>query len=212
MDLKNHSIPPASIKKIVKADGRVGGEKKNRTINPADVISVYIGHTGNLRKRLQEYGRRGSHLENGKSDIYSEDKRQLFQGVFSRGFPILFRYHMTDNKHEAADLESEILKRSDCAWNNAGNGHRRAAASSRTGGRGAQRHVQGGYGMCRGVLRRTREVSRTGSREIQNKIPGDPGLQARAGRARSQEILGTIQRALAQADKTRWQAIESFFE
>ncbi|KAK1278834.1 hypothetical protein QJS04_geneDACA022824 [Acorus gramineus] len=96
----------------------------SRTINLADVISVYIGHTGNLRKRLQEYGRRGSHLENGKSDPYSEERRQgLFQGVFSRGFPILFRYHMTHDKNKASDLESKILKRFDYAWNNAGNGH-----------------------------------------------------------------------------------------
>ncbi|KAK1318322.1 hypothetical protein QJS10_CPB04g00685 [Acorus calamus] len=60
------------------------------------VISAYLGHTGDLRKRLQEHGRGGSHLE------------KLFQE--------------TVDKNKAAELETQKLSIHDYPWNNARNG------------------------------------------------------------------------------------------
>lgn len=47
------------------------------------IVVVYLGQADNVKSRLQHYGRSGSHLVNGFG---------LFKDVFSRGFPIVYRW------------------------------------------------------------------------------------------------------------------------
>ncbi|KAF3780384.1 hypothetical protein EJ110_NYTH39321 [Nymphaea thermarum] len=80
--------------------------RKIRKIDSHHVIVVYLGQADNVRTRLQQYGRAGSHLDRGVSfassnkgpptDIpvipYVQQGPGLFIDVFSRGFPIVFRW------------------------------------------------------------------------------------------------------------------------
>ncbi|KAK9101220.1 hypothetical protein Scep_024650 [Stephania cephalantha] len=64
------------------------------------IIVVYLGQAENLRTRLQYYGRDGSHLDGDNSfgipcnsDGFGFQKGPgLFRQIFSRGFPIVFRW------------------------------------------------------------------------------------------------------------------------
>ncbi|XP_049931591.1 protein EFFECTOR OF TRANSCRIPTION 2-like isoform X2 [Nymphaea colorata] len=111
-----------------------------RKINSDHVIVVYLGQADNVRARLQQYGRAGSHLDHGVSfpssnkgeptDIpaipYIQQGPGLFIDVFSRGFPIVFRWAPMKNKKEAELKESQLLAFFDYAWNKGSNGSRRA--------------------------------------------------------------------------------------
>ncbi|KAK9705369.1 hypothetical protein RND81_07G051600 [Saponaria officinalis] len=80
------------------------------------VVVVYLGQADNVRCRLQHYGRCGSHL------VYGVD---LFQQVFDRGFPIVYRWALMKSKSEAERTEVQLLEKFDYAWNKLGNGSRR---------------------------------------------------------------------------------------
>ncbi|KAK1279005.1 hypothetical protein QJS04_geneDACA003397 [Acorus gramineus] len=85
---RSHNLPPALSAPGIYELGialAATDETGHRT-NFIHVISVYVGITGDLRKRLQEHGRGGSHLENVKWNGYG-----LFEGVLSKGFPIFYR-------------------------------------------------------------------------------------------------------------------------
>ncbi|XP_043707573.1 protein EFFECTOR OF TRANSCRIPTION 2-like [Telopea speciosissima] len=116
--------------------GDGGGVRRNlRELDPDRIVVVYLGQADNVRTRLQHYGRAGSHLGDGnwvgRSD--QEDKSSwlpsggpgLFQEIFSRGFPIVFRWAPMENKKEAESTEALLLGVFDYAWNKGGNGARR---------------------------------------------------------------------------------------
>ncbi|KAH9607988.1 hypothetical protein KSS87_016737 [Heliosperma pusillum] len=80
------------------------------------IVVVYLGQADNVRSRLQHYGRTGSHL------VFGVD---LFHQVFSRGFPIVYRWALMKSKSEAERTEADLLEKFDYAWNKLGNGSRR---------------------------------------------------------------------------------------
>jgi len=96
------------------------------------VVVVYLGQTDSVRARLQQYGRSGSHLDTGNS-LGSAGKDEanvvtvaagpgLFTEVFSRGYSIVFRCALMDNKQEAEKTEALLLRVFDYAWYKLQNG------------------------------------------------------------------------------------------
>lgn len=81
---------------IAKDDSHNDEGHKIREFHPNCVIVVYLGQAENVRTRLQHYGRVGSHLDHGNSIENTSPCLQrrpgLFREVFSRGFPIVFRW------------------------------------------------------------------------------------------------------------------------
>lgn len=81
------------------ATSRPRYERETRKLEPSSVIPVYLGQADNLRNRLQQYGRDGSHLENGCTSsktvncqsVSSQKGSGLFTDIFSRGLPIVYR-------------------------------------------------------------------------------------------------------------------------
>lgn len=71
-----------------------------RKLDQDRVIAVYLGQADNVRARLQHYGRAGSHLDhgssitnlNGDNTFLSQRGPGLFKEIFSKGFPIVFRW------------------------------------------------------------------------------------------------------------------------
>ncbi|GAU33540.1 hypothetical protein TSUD_143330 [Trifolium subterraneum] len=63
------------------------------TTDPRRVVVVYLGEAGNVKTRLQCYGRDGAHL-GGCSSYESSDQmgRSLFHEIFFQGFPIVYRW------------------------------------------------------------------------------------------------------------------------
>ncbi len=61
---------------------------------------VYLGQADNVRTRLQQYGRTGAHLGNSYSNGCPNDSKNvclqnrpgLFDGILTRGYPIVFRW------------------------------------------------------------------------------------------------------------------------
>ncbi|KAF5194323.1 Effector of transcription [Thalictrum thalictroides] len=102
-----------------------------RKLSSECVVVVYLGQADNVRTRLQHYGRAGSHLDHGKSfgepvDDHNNLKGPgLFREIFSRGFPIVFRWASMENKKLAEETEGRLLSIFDYAWNKGGNGARR---------------------------------------------------------------------------------------
>ncbi|WOL06770.1 protein EFFECTOR OF TRANSCRIPTION 2 [Canna indica] len=96
-----------------------------------NIIVVYLGQADNVRIRLQQYGRAGSHLDHGKSLSYLKNSEYpclqsgpgLFKEIFSRGYSIVYRWapQMRDKK-EAENMEKKLLYHFDYAWNKLGNG------------------------------------------------------------------------------------------
>lgn len=72
--------------------------RKIRELDPNCIIVVYLGQADNVRTRLQHYGRAGSHLDHGRAIGHEntgsclERGPGLFREIFSRGFPIVFRW------------------------------------------------------------------------------------------------------------------------
>ncbi|KAI5056308.1 hypothetical protein GOP47_0028126 [Adiantum capillus-veneris] len=120
----------------------------------ARVVPVYVGHTENVRARLQDYGRDGSHLEcphanrkcqqckNPHITVYQTNLGSLERIVvtsnqelcssprlltrsFDEGYSIAFRWTPTKSKFDAAALEACLLQSYDYAWNKGNNGNRR---------------------------------------------------------------------------------------
>lgn len=101
---------------------------------PDRIIVVYLGQADNIRSRLQHYGRQGAHLENNGyynsqlddcKDFCSKRGSGLFEEIFSRGFPIVFRWAPMKNKRDAEQTEARLLDIFDYAWNKGNNGSRR---------------------------------------------------------------------------------------
>lgn len=94
------------------------------------VVVVYLGQADNVRARLQQYGRTGSHLDTGNS-LPSAGKAEtnalaagpgLFREVFSIGYSVVFRCALMGNKQEAEKTEAQLLRVFDYAWNKLQNG------------------------------------------------------------------------------------------
>ncbi|KAM0913003.1 hypothetical protein ACQ4PT_012439 [Festuca glaucescens] len=96
----------------------------------AVVVVVYLGQADNVRTRLQQYGRTGSHLDIG-NPLAALGKAEinmlaagpgLFREVFSRGYSVMFRCAPMGNKKEAEKTEGQLLRVFDYAWNKLQNG------------------------------------------------------------------------------------------
>lgn len=91
---------------------------------------VYLGQADSVRARLQQYGRSGSHLDTanpmgsaGKDAVNALAAGPgLFREVFSRGYSVVFRCALMDNKQEAEKTEALLLRVFDYAWNKLQNG------------------------------------------------------------------------------------------
>ncbi|OVA11351.1 hypothetical protein BVC80_9005g26 [Macleaya cordata] len=115
------------------ASSRTNLGRDVRKLDQDRIIVVYLGQADNVRTRLQHYGRAGSHLDHGRSfghlnadnSLVSLRGPGLFREIFSRGFPLVFRWAPMENKKEAEKTEAQLLGIFDYAWNNVGNGVRR---------------------------------------------------------------------------------------
>lgn len=76
-----------------------------RHVRKRDVLPVYVGQAENVRTRLQQYGKDGSHLgsagkavggtearQRGKQKVASEQNSGMFQQAFALGYAVVFRY------------------------------------------------------------------------------------------------------------------------
>ncbi|KAL1808839.1 hypothetical protein DCAR_0728363 [Daucus carota subsp. sativus] len=99
-------------------------------LNSNNIIPVYVGQANNVRTRLQRYGREGAHLEKGfpNTELNDSEGLQLFTEIFSRGFPIVYRWAPMKSKKVAEETEASLLGVFDYAWNRGGNGARRPNA------------------------------------------------------------------------------------
>ncbi|KAK2645414.1 hypothetical protein Ddye_020609 [Dipteronia dyeriana] len=88
------------------------------------VVVVYIGQTDYVRTRLQYYGRSGAHLNN-PSHCGLKSEPGLFEDIFSRGFPVVYRWAPMKSKADALKVEAQLLERFDYAWNKGSNVRRR---------------------------------------------------------------------------------------
>ncbi|KAH7677051.1 hypothetical protein IHE45_07G056400 [Dioscorea alata] len=94
------------------------------------IVVVYLGHSDNVRARLQSYGRAGSHLERGNLSVCVNNYKDLclvkgpglFKEAFSKGYSILFRWAPMTDKEEAKKIESKLLDTFDYPWNTRANG------------------------------------------------------------------------------------------
>ncbi|KAK3125543.1 hypothetical protein QOZ80_7BG0606300 [Eleusine coracana subsp. coracana] len=91
------------------------------------VVVVYLGQADSVRARLQQYGRTGSHLDTGSSVGKDEVNAiaagpALFREVFARGYSVVFRCALMDNKQVAEKTEAQLLRVFDYAWNKLQNG------------------------------------------------------------------------------------------
>lgn len=70
---------------------------------------VYVGETGDLKRRMKDYAVTGSHL------------RSYANKYWRMGYTIYFRFQPTNSKSEAKKLQDELLKRYGLErypWNN----------------------------------------------------------------------------------------------
>ncbi|MQL93194.1 hypothetical protein Taro_025828 [Colocasia esculenta] len=101
----------------------------SRKFDPKSIVVVYLGQAENIRMRLQQYGRTGSHLERGDCIVPSNKGIStvlhggpgLFKETFSKGFSIMFRWAPMGNKIKAMNAEARLLEVFDYAWNRIGN-------------------------------------------------------------------------------------------
>ncbi|XP_020583664.1 protein EFFECTOR OF TRANSCRIPTION 2-like [Phalaenopsis equestris] len=100
-----------------------------RKLDWENVIVVYLGQADNVRTRLQEYGRSGSHLDHGNLITHRKNSESssavglgLFKDIFSKGYSIMFRWAPIKSKMEAEKIEIQLLRIFDYAWNRKGNG------------------------------------------------------------------------------------------
>ncbi|KAL6855965.1 hypothetical protein ACP4OV_018767 [Aristida adscensionis] len=110
--------------------GASGEGIRARRRDSRGVVVVYLGQADNVRARLQQYGRTGSHLDTGNSwGSAGKDEVNalaagpgLFREVFSRGYSVVFRCALMDNKQQAEKTEAQLLRVFDYAWNKLQNG------------------------------------------------------------------------------------------
>lgn len=128
-----HNLPPCSICPGLYELGisEIPREGRKSREHPSDgIVVVYLGQADNVRARLQQYGRAGSHLErrnsivcaNNCDDLCLVKGPGLFKEVFSKGYSILFRWAPMIDKKEAEKIESKLLSTFDYAWNTRANG------------------------------------------------------------------------------------------
>lgn len=91
------------------------------------IVPVYVGQAKNVRTRLQRYGREGAHLEKGfpYTEMADSQELKLFTEIFSRGYPIVYRWAPMKSKKDAEETEAQLLETFDYAWNRGSNGARR---------------------------------------------------------------------------------------
>ncbi|CAL9108959.1 unnamed protein product [Musa acuminata var. zebrina] len=112
---------------VTPTDGR-GTKTRQHALK--DIVVVYLGQADNVRTRLQQYGRAGSHLDHGNSFTYSAESETpclqkgpgLFKEIFSKGYSIVYRWAPMKDKKEAEKMEEQLLNFFDYAWNRRGNG------------------------------------------------------------------------------------------
>lgn len=99
---------------IVKPGTKAG--RKTRSDDLKDVMVVYLGQADNVRTRLQDYGRTGSHLECGKLDSLAKREHVpvkkepgLFREVLARGFSIAFRCVPVRISSTAFELKNKFV-------------------------------------------------------------------------------------------------------
>lgn len=79
---------------------RTGLGREVGRLNPDRIVVVYLGQADSVRTRLQSYGRTGAHLGNSYPNGQPNDSKcvslqhgpGLFEEIFSRGNPIIFRW------------------------------------------------------------------------------------------------------------------------
>lgn len=74
-----------------------------------DIEPVYVGETGNLKTRMSDYGKKGSHL----FDVINE--------ALDKGYALYYRYQRRRTKITAQRSEMYYLDRYDYDWNIAWN-------------------------------------------------------------------------------------------
>ncbi|KAL5978719.1 hypothetical protein ACLOJK_029836 [Asimina triloba] len=131
-----HNIPiscscPGLYELGIAAD-HTDGSHKLRKYGSDRIVVVYLGQADNIRTRLQDYGRSGSHLDHGNpiAVAYENENLCLQRGPEIPSFHIsitllTFWLFQMKNKKTAEKTETQLLKVFDYAWNNCGNGIRR---------------------------------------------------------------------------------------
>ncbi|KAG6662076.1 protein EFFECTOR OF TRANSCRIPTION 2-like isoform X2 [Carya illinoinensis] len=131
-----HNLPKSSgpgVYELGIAVSRTGLGREVGRLNPDGILGVYLGQADNVRTRLQRYGRTGAHLGHSYPNGQPNDSKSvsvqkgpgLFEEIFSRRYPIVFRWAPMENKREAEKTEAQLLKTFDYAWNTSNNGVRR---------------------------------------------------------------------------------------
>lgn len=99
-------------------------------LEPDRIVVVYLGQADNVRSRLQHYGRTGSHLVHHRCSAVPEPvgdgyRTGTFKEIFSRGYPIVYRWAPMKSKADAEHMEAKLLEKFDYGWNKVSNGARR---------------------------------------------------------------------------------------
>ncbi|GJP47820.1 hypothetical protein CLOM_g9967 [Closterium sp. NIES-68] len=87
--------------------------RRQRRLHRSQVRVVYVGHSDNVRTRMQQYGQSGSHL------------KAMFEEVFREDYAVVFRWTAASTKADAAATETLLLSSFDYSWNVCNNHHRR---------------------------------------------------------------------------------------
>lgn len=83
---------------------------KTRQLALSEVLVVYLGQADNVRTRLQQYGRAGSHLDHGCSVTSSGPG--LFKEIFSMRYSILYRWAPVSEFYYAYNTLHRLLRKS----------------------------------------------------------------------------------------------------
>ncbi|XP_023633424.1 LOW QUALITY PROTEIN: protein EFFECTOR OF TRANSCRIPTION 3 [Capsella rubella] len=107
---RHEHLPPKHCAGLYELGVALTGQDLRQGFDPVDVLATYLGHSVDVRSRLQEYGRSGGHL------AYA-----LYKAISSEQGSILFRYALW----EAAAAERMLLRIVDYPLNRCNNGTRR---------------------------------------------------------------------------------------
>ncbi|EOA14423.1 hypothetical protein CARUB_v10027625mg [Capsella rubella] len=111
---RHEHLPPKHCAGLYELGVALTGQDLRQGFDPVDVLATYLGHSVDVRSRLQEYGRSGGHL------AYA-----LYKAISSEQGSILFRYALMRSKWEAAAAERMLLRIVDYPLNRCNNGTRR---------------------------------------------------------------------------------------
>lgn len=70
---------------------------------------VYVGETGNEKRRISDHARRNSHL------------RKLIDDALSKGWNLYYRSQSFASKNQAINLQNRLLSKNYYLWNSIGN-------------------------------------------------------------------------------------------